>query len=292
MKLQFTKLVSGTALLCIALASCQKNESVTSKPASQTNSPLTRTTTMIGAMQNESDLEVADIFATNVTDAAHCPVTSYNPAKGVYPDTRTVDYGSGCTDDYGVTRSGKRFTTIYGDKFTAPAGKTISVTTFSNYYVNGVNITGNVKISIMSPASPGPLMLRILVAKTVTDAYGNTSSYVNSATQTQIAGGETDSLEDNVFKISENSYGSEISGDSAMITWKSVSDPANPMIKMALCPYRSKGGEMITLKQLGVTTDEYLDYGNGDCDNQATLSVNNGTPQPVTLPLYFFGTDL
>jgi hypothetical protein len=291
MKLKFTKLVPSTALLCLVLASCQKNAADTSKPPSQTGSPLTRTTTMIGAMENESDLEVADIFATSSSDAAHCPVTTYNPAKGVYPDTRTVDYGTGCTDDFGVTRSGKRLTTLYADKFTAPAGKLISVTTFSNYYVDGVSISGNVKISIGSPASSGQLVLRIAVNKTATDAFGNTSSYIKSATQTQIEGGGTDSAEDNVFKISENSYGTEVSGDSAMITWKSVTDPANPMIKKALCPYRSQGGEKITLKQLGVTTDEYLDYGNGDCDNQATLSINGGTPQPITLPLYFFEGD-
>ncbi|MEP6684086.1 MAG: hypothetical protein ABJA35_12535 [Parafilimonas sp.] len=292
MKLKFIKLLPGTALLCLVLASCQKNAADTSKPPSQTGSPLIRTTTMIGAMQNESDLEVADIFATSESDAAHCPVTTYNPAKDVYPNTRTVDYGTGCTDDYGVTRSGKRFTTIYADKNTAPAGKVASVTTFSNYYVDGVSISGNVKISVVSPASSGSLVLKIAVNKTVTDAFGNTSSYINSVTQTQIAGGETDSLEDNVFKISENAFGTEVSGDSAMITWKAVADPANPMIKMANCPYRSQGAEIITLKQLGVTTDEYLDYGNGDCDNQATLSINGGAPQPVTLPLRFFGADL
>jgi len=292
MKLKFTKLVPSIALLCLVWASCQKNAADTSKPPTQTGSPLTRTTTMIGAMENESDLEVADIFATSEADASHCPVTTYNPARDVYPTIRTVDYGTGCTDDYGVTRKGKRFTTMYADKYKAPAGKVVSVTTFSNYYVNDVSVSGNVKISIASPASSGSLVLRIVVNKTITDAFGNTSSYVNFVTQTQIAGGETDSTKDNVFKIAENAFGTEVSGDSAMVTWKSVTDPANPIIKMSGCPFRSQGAQKITMKQLGVTTDEYLDYGNGDCDNQATLSINGGTPQPVTLPIFLFGEDL
>jgi len=290
MKLRLSRLIPSGALLCLVLASCKKNEAVTSKPISPTSSPLIRTTNMIVAMDNESDLEMSDVISGDTP--SDCPIVTYNPSKDVYPHTKTVDYGTGCTGSDGVTRSGKRFATIYADENTAPAGKVISVTTFSNYYASGVNIAGTIKISIGNPANPGPLVLKYVVNKTVTDTLGNTSSYVNTATQKLISGGGNNSPADDVFQISQNTYGTEVSGDSAMITWKSESDPANPVIKANSCQFRSQGALKITLKQLGVITNEYLDYGNGDCDNKATLSVNNGTPQQVTLPLYFFGADL
>ena len=287
MKLKFTKLVPSTALLCLVLASCQKNEAVTSHP-SQTSSPLTRTTTMIGAMAYQSDLDMNDVIASDQPDGSDCPVITFTPSRDVYPNMKTVDYGSGCTDSYGITTSGKKFVTNYADRNTAPAGKVISVTTFSNLYVNGVSISGNVKVSVVQPSSSGQLILKIVVEKTVSDAFGNTSSFVNLATQTQIAGNETSSSTDDVFQIAENAHGTEVSGDSAMVTWHSMTDPANPIIKQASCQFRSQGGLIITLKQLGVITNEYLDYGNGDCDNQATIAVNGGDPQPITLPFYFF----
>lgn len=288
MKQNFFKLLPGAALLCFLFSSCQKNEAVTSHSSSQTSSPLTRTTTMIGAMDIQSDLEMSDVLANDQAPASDCPVVTFNPSKDVYPYIKTVDYGSGCTDAYGITTSGKRFTTVYADKNTAPAGKVISVTTFGNYYVNGVSVSGDVKVTVVNSAMSGPLVLRIAVNKSVSDAFGNTSSFVDLAIQKQIAGIGTDSTGDDVYQISENAYGTEVSGDSAMVTWNSVSDPANPVIKAESCEFRSQGALKITLKQLGVQTDEYLDYGNGDCDNNATLTVNNGEPQPITLPFYFF----
>jgi hypothetical protein len=291
MKLNFTKLVPGTALLCIVFASCQKNEAVTSHPSSQTSSPLVRTTTMIGAMADQSDMELNDVIAPG-EPSSHCAVITYTPSKDVYPNLETIDYGSGCTDDWGTTISGKRFVTTYADRYTAPAGKVVTVTTFSNYYVNGVSVSGDIKATVVQPFSSGQLVLRNVVNKTVTDAYGNTSSYINIGTQKQIAGNATDSTGDDAFEIWENAHGTEISGDSAMITWKSVTDPSNPIIKNASCKFRSQGGLMITLKQLGVITNEYLDYGNGDCDDQAILTTNGGNPQTVTLPFHFFGADL
>jgi hypothetical protein len=287
MKLKISKLIPTGALLCLVLASCKKNEAVTS-PSSPTSSPLAKTTSMIGAMATESDLEVADALVSSdkASNSSSCRTITYIPSEDVYPHTKIVDYGSGCTDASGITRSGKRFSTVYADEETAPAGKVVSVTTFSNYYVEGVNISGNVKVTVTSPSSSGTLILRIGVNKTVTDSYGNTSSFVNIAIQKQVGG--TAEGNDLVFQIMENAHGTEVSGDSAMVTWKAATDASNPVIKMATCAFRSQGAVMITLNENGVVTNEYLDYGNGDCDNMATLKINDEDPQEITLPFYFF----
>jgi len=289
MKLRLSRLIPSGALLCLVLASCKKNEAVNSKPA-QPGSPLVQTTSMIGAMANESDVDVATalVSADKVSNSADdCPIKTYNPSKDVYPYTKTFDYGSGCTNDDGITRSGKRITTVYADESEAPAGKVLSVATYSNYYVNGVNISGNVKISVVQPASSGNLVLKIVSNKTVTDMNGNTSSYVSTATQKQISGGGDDSSSNDAFQVMENAYGTEVLGDSTMVVWKSSTDPSNPVIKWASCSYRSQGALMVNLKVNGSPTNQYLDYGNGDCDDQATLTTD-GVDQTITLPFYFY----
>lgn len=291
MKLKFPGLIPVAALLCLVLASCKKNE-VTSSASSQT-SQLTKATSMIGAMESETDIEISAAISDEInTDAPACCTVTYSPSKNVYPHLKVFDYGSGCTDGSGITRSGKRFVTVYADQSTAPAGKVISVTTFSNYYVDGVNITGSVKLSVDAAAIPGPLVLRAVEDKVITDASGNTTSYVSKSIRKQIGGSSTSETWDDVYQITTNAYGTELDGDSSMVVWKYNSDPSNVIVKHIDCGFRSQGGIQINLKQLGVSTNEYLDYGNGDCDNAATLSVNNGTPESITLPFYFFAIKL
>jgi len=289
MKLKISKLIPSAALLCVVLASCKKNEAVTT-PAAPTGSPVAKTTSMIGAMANESDLELTDALVSNdkADNSSSCRTVTFIPSEDVYPHTKIIDYGSGCTDKNGITRSGKRFSTIYADEQTAPAGKVVSVTTFSNYYVEGVSMTGNVKISVVTPASSGNLVLRIVGNKTITDTDGNTSSFVSTDTQTQIAGGGDDIAANDVFQLTGTSYGTEVLGDSTMVVWKGETDASNPVIKMASCSFRSQGVLMLTLKVNGDPTNESLDYGNGDCDDMATLKIDGQDPQQITLPFFFF----
>jgi len=286
MKRTFTKLVPIAALLCIVYVACQKNAGVAPSPTPRASSQ-TMTTNMIGAMSSETDVEMASILAPDAPSGP-CAIVTYNPSKDVYPQIKTTDYGTGCTDDDGITRSGKRFSTIYADKYTAPAGKVISVTSYSNFYLDGVSVSGNVKVSVVQPASSGQLILKVAVNKTVTDSVGNTSSFINTATQKQIAGNGTSQTNDDVFQIYENAYGTEVLGDTTMVTWKAYTDPSNVILKANGCQFRSQGALDIVMKQLGVTTNEVLDYGNGDCDRNATLSIDGGTPEPVTLPFQSF----
>ena len=75
------------------------------------------------------------------------------------------------------------------------------------------------------------------------------------------------------------------------IQWTSNTDPLHPVIKLATVI--TEHGAACKLAFImctgggGIST-EYLDYGGGNRDNNATLSINGGTPQAVTLPLVFF----
>src|ERR1044072_897536 len=172
----FTKLIPMASLACLVLVSCKKNDALTSTPVQ--NQQLSRTTSIIGIGSEETNAEIADVLdaesieAIESGDPTNCKVVTNNPSRKVYPHTKTVDFGTGCTDAAGKTKSGKRITTFYADPRTAPSGTRVSVTTFSNYYVNDLNVSGSAVTYVVNAANPGPYTLRIVSSKTFTDSHG------------------------------------------------------------------------------------------------------------------------
>ncbi|MBS1746465.1 MAG: hypothetical protein JST21_09885 [Bacteroidetes bacterium] len=289
MKLNYTKLVPAGALLCLMFASCKKNDAV--KTTSQLDDNVAKTTSMIGAMASETDLDFSNSMS-NELNKTDCAVITYSPSENVYPHTKVIDYGSGCTDEYGVTRSGKVMTTVYADRETAAAGIRLNVVTFSDYYVDGVKIEGSESTSVIDPASSGALTVKVINSRVISDNSGNSTSYISTATRKRIAGNGTTTATDDVFQLMVTAYGTAITGGSTMSAWKYTTDASNPVVFENTCPFRTQGGLQITINDNGAKTAQYLDYGNGSCDNSATLSTNGGAPQPVSLPFHFFGVDL
>ncbi len=76
---------------------------------------------------------------------AECPTVTLEPTIG-YPKTLTIDYGSGCSN-YGATKKGK-VTAEISDRL-RKEGTTVSIT-FSDFYVDTVEISGTVSITIDS----------------------------------------------------------------------------------------------------------------------------------------------
>jgi hypothetical protein len=74
----------------------------------------------------------------NATDkAVSCKTITYDPAKTVFPHTKTIDFGAGCIIN-GVTKSGKVIITYYDPL--VEAGGLYTVTTYDNYYVGGIHV--------------------------------------------------------------------------------------------------------------------------------------------------------
>jgi len=299
MKWQFSRLLPVSALLCYSLVSCNKNEtpmSPISSSQTSTQSLLMHATNTIASAGDQQSQEVSDLLGSNVVianDSSSCRVVTFSPSRNVYPHLKTVDFGSGCIGPDGITRSGKKLVTVYANWKTATAGILISETTFSGFWVDSVNVSGNVKIYVDSAAMPGPLALKVVTDKTFTDTKGNTSTFIATNYWVQTAGDTTTTREDNIYQISGSAEGTEVLDGSLAISWTSMTDPAHPIIKMGNCYWRSAGAQEVQLTLEGNQMfNEYLDYGNGECDDQATLTIDGGTPQTVTLPLHFWPLSL
>lgn len=298
MKCRLYRFIPVSLLLSLSLVSCKKNDTVTSPPQTTTQSLLMRATNDIYSAGNQQSQEVADILGGEVMqspDSSDCRVVTYDPSRRVYPHVKTVDFGSGCTSSDGVTRKGKKIITVYADWRTAPAGTLITEATFSDFYIDNVNVAGNVKTYIDTAAMPGPLALKIVCTKTFTSNNGDVSTFTATNYWLQTQGGTTTSSADNVFQITGSASGNEILDGATSVIWSSNTDPMHPVIKRGDCGFRTEGAMQVQLQiQTGGMSNftEYLDYGNGDCDNLATLSINGGEPQQVSLPLFFWPLSL
>jgi hypothetical protein len=216
-------------------------------------------------------------------------VITYSPSADVYPHTKTIDYGTGWTNAGGGTRSGKVIITYYAPKSEAKGNFTY--TTYDNYFVNGVQHEGSVQVNKVQNGSGQTVYLNI-VHKTLSTADGDIKDFNTTSKRTLIdfQGGTQ-----NAYQIDEETSGSETYNGIEANHFKASTDAANPIIKVIKYKYRVQGG---LVAQIHVTNsspnnlDEYLDYGNGTADNIATLSINGGVAETVSLPMQFWPLQL
>ncbi|HYK46336.1 MAG TPA: hypothetical protein VEV83_14255 [Parafilimonas sp.] len=298
MKCQMYRLIPASFLLCLSFASCMKKDSVPSSSQTTTQSLLMRATNDIFNAGNQQSQELADVIGSNGMvsgDSSDCRVVSYAPSRDIYPYVKTVDFGSGCASADGVTRRGKKIISVYADWRTAPAGTLISEATFSDFYIDSIRVEGNVKTYVDTAAVPGPVAFKVVSTKTLTSPNGDVTTFTATNYWLQTQGSDTPTGTDDVFQITGSATGNEVLDGVTSVIWSYNTDPAHPIIKDGDCEFRTQGALQIHVQiQTGGMSNftEYLDYGNGACDNVATLSINGGEPQEVSLPLIFWPLSL
>jgi len=199
-----------------------------------------------------------------------CASITVTPNDGTYPKTITIDFGDACVGLDGKLRSGKIIISL-----TAPLRQPRSVLTISleKFYINHIHIEGTKTISNLSENRVTKFSVHITGGK-VTFPSGRGYSYESSKTKVQVAGMDTKICRDDVFEIT----------GSATITFNNGAivkfDVIDPLIKKVACPWLSNGTLKIAINDRVLK----IDYGfphNGDCDNKALLTWNDGNSQRV-----------
>ena len=194
---------------------------------------------------------------------AACTIVTITPSDNTtYPKTVTLDFGTGCTSWYGVTRSGV-ITYVFSGKFKTP-GTTVTAT-FSNYKVNGYKVEGSYSIMNSSSISAGIVFNSSVTNGKVTYPNGTTwYSYSGTKTVKQTGGLLSSNFNDYVFAITgAHSY--------ASYTGKTLTDSiTTPLVKQAVCKNIVSGVVAFTYNG---TVKGTLDYGGGTCDSLATLTI-------------------
>lgn len=201
-----------------------------------------------------------------------CATITVTPNDSTYPKTVTIDFGDSCRGLDGKVRSGKIVL-----HFTGPIRRPGSVVTltFVNYHVNRAHIQGTKIFKNMSEPPVHKWSIEVVDGK-VTFPNGRGYTYEGVKNVKQIAGMLTNIVRDDVYQVTGRSKTVFRNGTTININTE------DPLIKKVACPWISEGTLKIKINDRVLK----LDFGfpnNGNCDNKALLTWNNGNSQRVII---------
>jgi hypothetical protein len=197
----------------------------------------------------------------NGNGSGSCAAYTVSPADSTtFPKTITVDFGTGCTSNDGVTRIGK-ITYIFSGRLRVP-GTTVSAT-FTGYSVNGYGLQGTHSITNNSTQNGIAWSTSVTEGKVIfPDASWFTFSGHKSVVQT--AGQTTP------FDFTDDVYG--ISGAKTLTSSdnKTIQDSVTTtLVKANSCHWVSSGIVSFTYNGVNGT----FNFGDGTCDDLAAIHV-------------------
>lgn len=216
--------------------------------------------------------EIADDAATkntgenlsNYKTRGYCAVLTHDNVSN--PRTITIDFGAAnCMCNDGRTRRGKILVSYTGNYFDIGSVHTI---TFDNYNVNdhlvmGSNIVENMGLNGASQ----PFFSSVVNGKMIQPGSVDTLYYESNKKVTWISGSDTPVWGDDVYQITGNG-----SGRNALRTYYAMTI-TSPLIKETIgCRFINKGTIEMQPQGKALRT---IDFGNGSCDNDATVTLNN-----------------
>ena len=194
-----------------------------------------------------------------------------------FPVKITLDFGTGCTGRDGHFRKGKIITT-YTNRLIIPGA--MATTIFDGFYFDTIKVQGQHKITNTSQIGSRQFTVDITDAK-LTNPSGNFIDWESHKVITQIEGLGTNIPLDDIFRIEGHSNG-KVKRDNLIVLWES--NITEPLVKRFNCRWIVKGKVRTVRRNATMNTPWFalLDFGDGNCDNQATIIINGVTFQ-ITL---------
>ncbi len=272
-------LLLSASVLLIGLASCKKNDSSSGDDFETTFELATDQGIADNLTQDANDVlneaaadkglmgaHTTDVFQS--TNILGCAVVTVTPATG-FPKTMQIDFGTGCSSPSGVFRAGK-ITVVLSDSIRR-SGST-AVMTFTNYSVNGFKKEGTITWTNTSTATVKSWQRKVENGK-ITGPLGNYWLHSGVVDIVQTAGSTTPlNLLDDVFSITGNNTVTNAAGRTRTGTILTA------LQKKTVC----NNIDMGTIKIQGPNHFAVIDFGNGTCDNVATISID-GRPSRTFL---------
>jgi len=207
--------------------------------------------------------------------------TQINP-PATFPLKVVIDFGAGCLDRNGRLRSGKIITVYTGRLFQPGSSAT---TTFDNYKIDSIAVQCTHKIANTTGSTPGSNLTQFTIdaidAK-LTKPGGNYSKWNSHKIRTQVEGNGTPIIpHDDMFKLEGHARG-QVKHGNLVFNWRS--EITEPLFRKFTCRWVQKGIVKSWRETLPGTSPwvAILNYGNGACDSQATLTIN-GVSKQITL---------
>jgi hypothetical protein len=203
-----------------------------------------------------------------------CATISVTPDDTTYPKTITIDFGAGCLCRDGKFRKGAIVIHLTGPIRRSGSVMTI---TFVDFYLNRAHIEGTKTISNLSENGNIKFTVQVTGGK-LTFPNGRGYQYTGLKYVHQVEGGNTRIVRDDIYAIEGRSKTEFNNGVTIVLNTETA------LVKKVACPWISKGVLKVKINDRVL----FLDYGapnDGDCDNKALLTWNNGNNHRlITLP--------
>jgi hypothetical protein len=211
------------------------------------------------------DNDFAGSRTTNVTQTMNVLSCATVTVSAGFPKNISIDFGTGCTSTNGVTRSGKINVTL-SDSLRTPGS--VAVMTFVNYVVSGFKKEGTITWTNTSQGATKSWSRKCENGKvTAPDGHYWVHSGTQSVTQTE--GSSTPlNLLDDVFSTSGSATVTNSAGVSR------TAEITSALEKKVICENIDKGA----IKLSGPNHYAIIDFGDGTCDRQATISIDGSNP--------------
>ena len=272
--------IAALGLLTI-FSSCKKDSSNTDTDANiETTFELTADNATADYMTEEDNDLLMDVTAdqnlqgngfappTTIENIIPCANITVSPQTG-FPKTILIVFDSSCTSPRGLIRKGI-VRIVISDSIRRP-GST-AVMTFENYFVNGFKREATTTWTNTS-LPPVRSWERKVENGKITAPSGIFWLHQSVKNITQTAGSSTPLPFDDVFSIAGNGSITNPLGVTRNATI------IEPLQKKYICPNLDKG----KIRFQGPNHVAVLDYGNGECDRVATISIDGRPPRTILL---------
>ena len=292
----FTQLITVSLLSCLFMISCKKEHSGTLSAgqeelaATQSSESETENEVVFNdvfdnvfGVNTEVGIGGTGIFGRVATNGREtrtdslpsCTIISITllnaPAR--FPMKIVIDFGAGCIGRDGHKRSGK-IITEYSGRLIEPGSS--AITHFENFKFDSISVSGIHKISNTTTSGSNQRQFTIEITDArLTRLNGDYSLWSSQRLITQVEGNGTSQIPvDDIFRITGNAHGKVKHGD-LIYAWQS--EIIEPLIKKFTCAWISKGSLRVKRETLPDNSRwaSILNYGQGDCDFLATLTINN-----------------
>lgn len=210
----------------------------------------------------DNSMKSGDTKSTLLSSQDSCPaVTVEHPSSGIWPKVINIDFGTGCTGFYDNTRSGKIIIEVTGPRREQGSVRTVS---FDNYYFNGVKVEG-VKVfkNLGLNANQNYVISVKLTGGKLTLPDDKTVEREFTHEREWISGFSTNNIWDDECLVTGTASGKNADGIAYANTI------INPLYWKRVCAFIVSG--TVQIARQGYEPFE-LDYGDGGCDNKATVS--------------------
>lgn len=267
---QFAKATLLAALtLLFALSSCNRNELLDTEDdtLAQRNALAEDTYDDVQSIAEQAAAGELEGFRTGEAEeiASGCATISRDSSGGV--KTITIDFGTtNCLCKDGKNRRGKIIVSLTG-RHTEPG--TVITCTFEDFYVNDNHIEGTKTATNMGLNPKGHLLFHIVVSNgkiTLANGEGEITWEADKYREFMSGYDTPRDFRDDNFRIWGTRSGTRKDGNS----YTAVVREGQALVRRAGCRWFVSGIVTITPEGERART---LDFGNGECDDQATLSV-------------------